>query len=496
MANRIVRGLGWTTTSTVVRNVVHLLQLAILTRFLDKADFGIVAIAHMFIGFTAMFLDMGISVGIIHRQNITNKEYSSLFWLNIIFGVVLTSGLFLLAPIITAGYHSQDLTNVVQLICFTILLNAFGTQQRTFCQKRTYFSRLAIIDILGAVITLIVAVVTAMMGYGVYSLAYSSLAGVFFINVTHFVIGLIKDSRLSFHFSLSETIPFLKIGIYKVGSSILDFLTRELDILIISATLGLEFLGVYNIAKRIPVAIYSFIQPIVHTVFAPLLAEKQENAETLKKNYMKLSKTLSWISFPMFLLLAAISPTVINVVFGANYLEGVPVMMVFCFVYAFNGVNGVCGALQTATGRTDIGLKWTIYLIASTAIVYYSSSYFGIIYFLCGICLLTLINVFMVWFIQFKPMVKVSLPEYLTIYTRSFAICIVLSIIVYLIYPDSSIRYSLGAGVVYIILFAYFILKTSDGNEIIESLKTFNVPIKVISFAKKLSRERSNEISY
>ena len=93
MANRIVRGLGWTTASMVVRNIVQLLQIAILTRFLDKSDFGIVAIANLFIGFTSMFLDMGISVGIIHRQNITNKEYSSLFWLNIFFGVVLTSTL-------------------------------------------------------------------------------------------------------------------------------------------------------------------------------------------------------------------------------------------------------------------------------------------------------------------------------------------------------------------------------------------------------------------
>jgi len=86
------------------------------------------------------------------------------------------------------------------------------------------------------------------------------------MNVTHLIIGLLKDSRLHFHFAFSETIPYLKIGIYQVGSSILDFVTRELDILIISATLGLEFLGVYNIAKRVPTAIYSFIQPIVGRV--------------------------------------------------------------------------------------------------------------------------------------------------------------------------------------------------------------------------------------
>lgn len=489
MANRIVRGLGWTTASTVVRNLVHLLQIAILTRFLDKADFGIVAIAHMFIGFTAMFLDMGISVGIIHRQNITNKEYSSLFWLNIIFGVVLTLGLFLLAPIITAGYHSQDLTNVVQLISFTILLNALGTQQRTYCQKKTYFGRLAVIETVGSLITMTVAIVTAVMGYGVYSLAYSTLTGALFINLTHLIIGLIKDSRLHFHFSIEETIPFLKIGIYQVGAHILDFFTRELDIIIISAILGLEFLGVYNIAKRIPTAIYSFIQPIVGRVFAPLLAEKQGNINVLKANYMKLSKTLSWISFPMYLLLAAISPTVIAVVFGANYLDGVPVMMVFCLKYAFNGVNGVCGALQTATGRTDIGLKWTIYLIASTAVVYYATSYFGITVFLWGICALTLINALVCWYIQFKQMVGVTLSEYITIYTRSFIICSILSFIVYSIYSEPSISYAILVSVIYIPIFAYLILKSKDGAEVIGVMKIMKMPANVLHLLSSISKK-------
>lgn len=485
MANRIVSGLGWTTASSVARNLVHLLQLAVLTRFLDKSDFGIVAIAHLFIAFTTLFLDMGISVGIIHRQNITNKEYSSLFWLNIIFGTVLTFGLFFAAPYVTAGYHSQDLTNVVQIICFTIFLSALGTQQRTYCQKKTYFARLAIIEIISAVTILVVAVSTAMMGYGVYSLAYSTLAGSIVNNLIHVFMGLIKDGRIHFHFSVSETLPFLKIGIYQVGAHVLDFVTRELDVIIISATLGLDFLGVYNIAKRIPTALYSFIVPIVHKVFAPLLAEKQNQIEVLKANYMKLSKTLSWISFPMYMFLAAISPTVISVVFGATYMDGVPVMMVFCLRYAFNGVNGVCGALQTATGRTDIGLKWTIYLIASTSAVYYATSYWGITAFLWGICALTFINAVVCWYIQFKQMVGVTFAEYLTIYTRSFIICTLLSFIVYFIYSGPSIPYSIGSCLFYMILFSILILKSGDGVEIIDVMKRMKVPERAILIATK-----------
>lgn len=471
MANRIVCGIGWTTASSIVKNLVHLLQLAILTRFLDRADFGIVAIAHLFVGFTAIFLNMGISVGIIHRQNITNNEYSSLFWLNIISGIILTMGLYFIAPLLTVGYHSQDLTNVVQLICFTIFISALGAQQRTYCQKKTFFSRLAIIEIIGAIVTIIVAVVTAMIGYGVYSLAYSAIIGSIVINLTHLVIGIVKDCRLHFHFLISETLPFLKIGIYQVGSSILDFFSRELDVLIISSTIGLDFLGVYNIAKRIPVSLYSFIQPIIIRVFSPIMAEKQGDLTVLKTNYIVLSKALSWISFPMYFLLAAISPTVIYVVFGQSYLDGVPVMMVFCLLYAFNGVNGVCSALQTATGRTDIGLIWTIYLITSTAIVYYLTSSFGITLFLFGICTLTVFSVFMVWYIQFRIMVKIRLSEYLSIYSRSFLICIILFAIFFYINPTPSIIYSVCAGIIYLMVYAFFMMKTADGKEILKVTK-------------------------
>lgn len=476
MAGRVVSGLAWTTVSSVVRNIVALLQIAILTRFLDKADFGIIAIAQLFVSFTTLFLDMGVSAGIIHRQNISNKEYSSLFWLNIFLGIGLTTILFVLSPLLTSQYHSEDLTNIAKIICFTILVSAIGTQQRTYCQKMTYFKRMAVIESAGSLVTFIVALCTAMQGYGVYSLAYSTLAGSIVTNLTYFVVGTIKDHRISFHFSLKETIAFLKIGIYQVGSSILDFFTRELDILIVSATLGLEFLGVYNIAKRIPMALFSFIQPIISRVYTPLLAEINHNRDLLKANYMKMSKSLSWFSFPMYFLVAALSPTILTVVFGREYIEGVPVMMVFCFRLAFSGVNGVCGALQVATGRTDIGFKWTIYSIASTALIYYLSAQWGITAFLIGMLFIVVVNVFVVWLMQFKPMTNVSWREYLLIYTNSFLICLVLSTVAYCIYSGSSLVYALIAAVLYIALYCILIINSRDGESLISVINSLPMP--------------------
>lgn len=476
MANKnIVKGLGWSTISSVTRNGVSLLQVAILTRFLAKEDFGIIAIATLFVSFTQLFLDMGISAGILHKQDITKQEYSSLFWLNIFTGLLLTAILYVVSPLITKGYGSEDLTTIVRLLCFSIFINAIGTQQRTYCQKKYYFKRMALLEIISALATFIVALVTAYYGYGAYSLAYSTLAGAIVFNAGHFAIGLVKDSRLSFHFNVKETRPFLRIGIYQVGSSILDFFSRELDILIVSATLGLEFLGIYNIAKKIPTALYSFIQPIVAKVFTPLFAEVNKNIMTLKTKYILTSKALSWMSFPMYFFVGAIAPTLLSYVFGSDYVEGAYIVVVFCVMYAFNGVNGICGALQVATGRTDIGLKWTIYRIISTALIYYVASLFGLRIFLLGILFSILLNVYMVWYIQFRTIVRVSLSEYLNIYKTSLLLSLILSIAIAVVNFSPSIVYSICSFVIYVPLFIYLIFKSSDRMEIEKVMQTLGV---------------------
>ena len=476
MASRIIKGIGWTSLGSITRNVVNLLQIIILTRFLEKEDFGIVAIATLFVAFTMLFLDMGISAGILYKREISKQEYSSLFWTNIIFGISLTLLLFFVSPIITSKYNTPDLTEVVRILCFNILLNSIGAQQRAFCQKKMYFKRLSIIEILGGCTTLIVAITTAILGYGVYSLAYSSLSGYLVGNLSHLVVALKKDSRLSFHFRIREVLPFMKIGIYQVGSSILDFLTREIDILILSATLGLDFVGVYNIAKKIPSALYTLIQPIVGTVFTPMLAELNHNIRLVKDKYVEMSKSLAFISLPLYFGIAAVSPTIICYVFGLNYMEGVPVMIVFCIKYAFNGFNGICGSLQVALGRTDIGLKWTIYLILSTTVSYYITSLYGITYFLIGVVVMIFVNLVVGWYMQFRVLVEIKWIDYVKIFVTPFLISSILSVLVYIVVPTGSVLLSVIA--LAFSMFLYLLLLSRTKDEFIINELIYRLPIK------------------
>lgn len=474
MADSLKKGVIWVTISSLTRNLVTLLQIGILTRILDKSDFGIIAIATLFVSFTQLFLDMGISAGILHIKNITKKDYSSLFWLNIFFGVFLTSILFLISPYITDSYNSEELNNIVRLLCLSVFINSIGNQQRIVCQKKTLFKRIALIEITSAFIIFVTAVLTAVNDCGVYSLAYSTLAGSIFNNLTHLILRIKQEGGFLFHFSFYEVKPFLKIGIYSTGAQIIDFFTRELDIIIVSATLGIEFLGVYNVAKKLSLAIFRFISPVITNVITPLLANINEDKQKLKTSYCFVTQTIAVLAMPLYFLLVALSPTVMYVAFGVSFIDGAPIQSVFAIMYSFSTFLGICGSLQVATGRTDIGLLWTIISICSSALIYYITSLYGVTCFLFGILLKSLFDIVAIWKVQFKPMLGIGFMEYIKLFLMPFCISLILAIPIIVFDYTPSILRSIIYAIIFILIYFCTIYKSSNNIIITQLVSRLN----------------------
>lgn len=466
MGDKIKNGLALVTVSTIIRNVVGVAQISVLTRLLAKSDFGIIALAGLFVNFTILFTDMGISAGILHYQRITKNEYSSLYIFNLFFGIILSVCLYLLSPLIVRSYNSQVLVEVIQLLCLSILLNSIGNQQRIVCQKQKKFLRLSVIEIIASLITFIVAISTAYLGYGVFSLAYSTLAGVFLNNVLHLLFGVVIDNSLSLHFRFFEIKKYLRIGIFSVGAQILDFFTRELDVIIVSSTLGLDFLGVYNVSKRITLSIYGFVTPIVSKIFTPVLAEVNNNKDRLYYGFTKLISSISLISLPLFMLISAFSPTVIYIIFGSEFVEGAPIQSVFAFMFGINCFLSTAGSLQIATARTDIGLVWTIFSICATTLVFYVSSRFGITCFLIGIVFRSVIDVIFIWLFQFKKMLGISFCKYIRLFLYPLCVCILLSIPFWMFFYEPNLILTIAGTMFFIVAYILILWNSSYKGEL------------------------------
>ncbi len=426
---RAISGVRWTTVGTIGRSIFQLLQVAILTRFLPKEAFGLVAMTLFVIQFSNIFVDMGMTSAILHRQDATQKEYSSIYWLNIFISLILYALLFFATPLISRFYEQPKLQELVPILGTNIILIATGRQHRTIMQKNFQFKQIALIEIISYFFGLISAVYLAINNYGVFSLVFSTLISSFISNIL-FLIQNFKSNPIRLHFKIKDTKPFLKIGSYTMGSAVLDFFSSEIDILIIGKMLGAEILGVYSLIKQIAVKLFAVMNPIITTVLSPTLSVIQNKKEELKQAYLNVVKYISNFNVPIYLLLIVSSKELLFILYGKSYQEYYVLLIFLLLLYCVTSISGLVGSLQIATGRTDLGLKWTIFRVIISPAVIILGSFISIEAVVIFTATLSLIYIIPLWYIQIKPMINVSLKEYVQPFIFQLLFLVVSSILI------------------------------------------------------------------
>ena len=143
----IISGLGWTTISTITNGLVQILRLSILSRYLTKEDFGLVAILTLILGLTQVFSDMGFSAAIMSQKKIEKSNFLSLYWLQFGVFVLMMMAISLCSPIIANYYDSPVLLILVPIMMSELFFVSLGKLYDTVLQKNMEFRTIAIRNI-------------------------------------------------------------------------------------------------------------------------------------------------------------------------------------------------------------------------------------------------------------------------------------------------------------------------------------------------------------
>lgn len=377
LKKEVIRGVKWTSITTFVIIVCNILKLSFLTRLIEKADFGIIAIVNVFLGFVNIFIDFGISSAIFHREAITKDEYSSLYWTNLIFSVILFIVVILMAPIVGAFYKDDIYTQIVPLMGLNVLFFAIGRQFKVVEEKKLKFKWIGIVEAFSAITGLSVSIVLALNNYGVYSLVYSILVQYGMSNFVYLIYG-ISQRRIRFHYNFLETRPFLSIGIYQVGSQTINYFNRDFDVLIFGKMFGAEITGVYSLAKQLAMRPSQFINPIITKVATPALAKVQKDLEKLKYYYLKLVNVVASINLPIYIVMFLFAEAIVKIMYGVGYANGVYFVKALSVIMLIRAFGNPIGSLVVATGKTKIEFRWNLFVTLLVPTMLLLSSNFGI----------------------------------------------------------------------------------------------------------------------
>lgn len=386
-------------------------QLVILAHYLEPSDFGLMAIVSVIISFSALFMDLGISSSIIHSQDITHEQLSSLYWLNIASGIFLFVIIYCLAPVLAIFYNENELIPIIQLLAVTFIISGVGNQYSVLLQKELQFNAMAKISIISMLFGFIVSVSLAIRGHGVYALVYSSLVNSTVGSVFNLLIG-IKKHRPSLIYRHQEIMPMITFGMFQMGEKSLNFINSQFDVILIGKLLGTEALGIYTVSKNLSTRPAQVINPIITKVTFPIMAKVQNDVVKLKAIYLKTINYLSSINFPVYILLAILAKPIVLILFGNKWLDSVVILQILSIYGAIRSTGNPIGSLLLAKGRADLGFYWNLGLFTFIPVTIYFGSNWGLVgiaYSLLGlISFLTIPN----WYFMVKPLCGTGFSEY------------------------------------------------------------------------------------
>jgi len=412
MSNRETRvGIKWTTYSTIVLMVVGVLKISILTRYLVASDFGVVSLVTFVLGFVNLFMDVGITSAILHKQDISNNHYSSLYWLNIFFSILIFFILYILSGPISRFYSEPRLEPLISIMATSICFSALGNQFKTIKQKDLKFKFIAVVEILVALGSLLLSVALAILGYGILSLIYSTLFQYLLTNIIFFVYGCRNHNFL--HFKLSDTYPYLKIGIYQVGGQIVNYFSKDFDVLLIGKFFGVDVLGGYSLAKQLVLRPMSVINPIVARIGAPILSKLQNDSSLLKDAYLKFFNIVSTINFVSYLLLALFSYPIVLILYGSQFTNITIYVQILCIYMFLRSLNSTVGSLVIATGKTNYEFYWNLVVLFVSPLPVFLGSQISILAVTLAMTICMVILSILCWKYLIFPMIKVSWKDYL-----------------------------------------------------------------------------------
>lgn len=470
LKKQAISGVKWTTISSIFNSIIQIVQLAILARILNPTDFGLMAIVMVVIGFSQIFIDMGVSNAIIYKQEVTSKQLSSLYWLNIIIGFLFFFLIVFSAPIISNFYNNKKLTPLIRLVAITFLIKPFGQQFMVLLQKNLRFNAIAKTDMITKFISFIVVVTLAYKNFGVYSLAIGSVVTTILSTIGYIFYGE-KIHRPKFYLKISGLNEYISFGLFQMGERVIQYFANQFDTILIGKLLGIEVLGVYNVAKNLVSKPAAIINPVVTKVTFPLMSTINNDVSKLKAIYLKTINYLSFVNFPVYLLITVLAKPIVLIMFGPKWLEVVPLIQILALVYILRSIGNPAGSLLLSRGKANIAFYWNL----ATFFLYPISIIIGSNWGISGVALSTLILQILLFYPTWKIIIYKMINAEFWEYARKLLPPMIISILSLL---PSYIIYKINIESIFLFLFSiiifcitFFILMKKYNYSLIEDVK-------------------------
>jgi O-antigen/teichoic acid export membrane protein len=337
--------------------------MIVLARLISPEGYGIVAMVSAVTAFAMLFQDLGISAAAIQARELTHRQVSTLFWLNVAVGTFLTLAVAASAPLVVWFYDEPAVFGATIATSFIFVIGSLGNQHSVLLRRAMRFKAVTLARIVSAVTTAVVSIGFAMAGYGYWSLILGSLLATAASTTMLWVGSGWVPGWPSRHAGIRRLVRF---GANVTGFQVVNYFPQNLDNILIGRVWGSVVLGLYSRAYTLLLMPIVNIEQPLATVAMPALSRLQHNREQYRRYYKRFLSIVAVATMPLVAFMYVCSDAVVHLLLGPRWAETSAIFSILAFTAFMRPVASTRGLVMLSSGNDARFLRWGIINAAAT----------------------------------------------------------------------------------------------------------------------------------
>jgi len=362
MARKSLQGGMSTMASQGIQFALSMAATVVLARLLTPSEFGVIGMAMVVVAFAQMFAAAGLSMATVQKDSISHEQISSLFWINFFISSFLGFCVFASSPLIASFYGRSELTAVTAALSLIFFINGLVIQHEALLRRHMRFGTLAIIYVTAETMRVCVTVVLALFGWGYWAIVGGTITTALTRTLGMFFFCRWIPGRMRKGTGIRD---MLKFGGNLTVANFLNYLSFNLDKILIGKFIGADALGIYGRAFRLFMMPVSQIRMPMTNVAMPSLSALKEQPNRYIKYYQRFLDFLATVTIPLTLYCVVEAEFLIHLILGPQWLEAISVFRILAIAGIIQPVAQTQGIVLLSLGFSD---KYLYYTLANTII--------------------------------------------------------------------------------------------------------------------------------
>ena len=353
LKDKTVKGVGWSAIDNVSQYAVSFVVSIVLARLLSPDDYGLLGIIAIFTAICTAIIEGGLTNAIIRKKTPSQDDYNTLFFLNLMLSLFLYLVIFLCSPLIAKFFGREELVALTRVSSLSMIIGALAIVQQTRLTKRIDFKTQTKITIIASVVSGIVGIGMALLGFGVWALVAQTLSSQLLRTILLWVYNhWIPQLR----FTVASFKELFGFGWKLMVSQLLNTLWQELYQVVVGRFYSPATLGQYTRAKGFSQLFSKNLTSVIQRVTYPVLSDIQDDKTRMINAYRRIIKTTMFVTAISMIMLGAISEPLLYCLIGPKWLEAATYLPLICLAGSLYPLQAINLNMLQIQGRSDLFL--------------------------------------------------------------------------------------------------------------------------------------------